>query len=108
MQSEDIAGLIRDFIYGEPMLAERSKHEDLKSIQDLAKKIEQASNILVVSGAGISVSCGIPDFRSAGGVYERIQERFSLLDPQEIFDLETFKENPEMFYSFAKEIVPGM
>ncbi|GJQ14135.1 hypothetical protein GpartN1_g5926.t1 [Galdieria partita] len=106
LQREDIADLIRDSIYREPIPTYRTKREDLKTIQDLARMIEQASHILVVSGAGISVSCGIPDFRSSGGIYERIQETFSLLDPQEIFDLDVFKETPELFYSFAKEIIP--
>ncbi|GJD05665.1 NAD-dependent histone deacetylase Sir2 [Galdieria sulphuraria] len=106
LQSEDIAALIRNSIYKEPLLTYRTKSEDLKNIQDLARIIKQASHILVVSGAGISVSCGIPDFRSAGGIYERIQKTFSLFDPQEIFDLNVFKESPELFYSFAKEIIP--
>lgn len=54
----------------------------------------------------MSVSCGIPDFRSANGIYSRLSE-FQLSDPQEMFDLEYFKFRPETFYSFAKEIYPS-
>jgi len=102
---QTLAAFIRDSLYRTPTY--RMKDEELKCIEDLSRKIEQSSHIMVISGAGISVSCGIPDFRSAGGIYDRIQEKFSLLDPQEIFDLDMFKENPEMFYSFAKEIIPS-
>ena len=33
--------------------------------------IQSCSRILVLTGAGVSVSCGIPDFRSKDGVYAR-------------------------------------
>ena len=38
---------------------------------------------LVLTGAGVSVSCGIPDFRSKDGVYARLAVDFpDLPDPQ--------------------------
>ena len=37
----------------------------------------------VLCGAGISVSCGIPDFRSSNGIYSLVQELdLGLDDPQ--------------------------
>ena len=36
--------------------------------------IKNAKNIVCLVGAGISVSCGIPDFRSAGGIYSLVEE----------------------------------
>ena len=33
--------------------------------------IQSCSRVLVLTGAGVSVSCGIPDFRSKDGVYAR-------------------------------------
>ncbi|CAO3689887.1 unnamed protein product [Rhizopus microsporus] len=61
---------------------------------------------MIVTGAGVSVSCGIPDFRSETGIYSRLQE-YELDDPQQMFDIEYFRETPEIFYSFAKELYPA-
>ena len=35
-------------------------------------EISQKKNIVVLAGAGISVSCGIPDFRSHDGLYNTL------------------------------------
>lgn len=56
----------------------------------------------MVSGAGISVSCGVPDFRSPGGLYERIKREMGLTDPQAIFDFDLFRSDPTPFYSLCK------
>ncbi len=46
--------------------------DDLNGKRDaLASLIAGANRIVVFSGAGISTECGIPDFRSPGGVWER-------------------------------------
>jgi NAD-dependent histone deacetylase SIR2 len=66
----------------------------------------KAQNIMIVTGAGVSVSCGIPDFRSETGIYSRLQE-YQLDDPQQMFDIEYFRDSPEIFYSFAKELYPS-
>jgi NAD-dependent deacetylase len=45
---------------------------DLKtSISDLRGLIENAHSILPFTGAGISTECGIPDFRSPGGLWTK-------------------------------------
>jgi NAD-dependent deacetylase len=41
-------------------------------IDALAALIEGAANIVVFTGAGISTESGIPDFRSPGGMWERM------------------------------------
>lgn len=41
----------------------------IESVADAAELIRNAKRIVVLCGAGISVSCGIPDFRSANGLY---------------------------------------
>lgn len=73
---------------------------------DAVELIRNSKKILVITGAGCSVSCGIPDFRSKNGIYSRLDE-FNLSDPQEMFDIRFFRENPEPFYHFAHEIYPS-
>jgi NAD-dependent deacetylase len=47
---------------------------DLKTaIADLRGLIERARSILPFTGAGISTECGIPDFRSPGGLWTKTQ-----------------------------------
>lgn len=56
----------------------------------------------------VSVSCGIPDFRSRGGIYSRLALDFpDLPDPQSMFDIQYFRQDPRPFFKFAREIYPG-
>lgn len=80
---------------------------NIAGIEDVVKLVEAAQNVVVLSGAGVSVSCGIPDFRSTGGVYDTVLNRYGLSDPQAIFDLTEFRLDPTLFYSFAKDIMPS-
>lgn len=63
---------------------------------------------MVLTGAGISVSCGIPDFRSKDGLYSRVAKVFpELRDPQSVFDIRLFRRDPRPFFLTAKELYPG-
>jgi len=54
-----------------------------------------------MTGAGISVSAGIPDFRTPGtGVYDNLKE-YNLPFPEALFTLEYFFKDPKPFYKFA-------
>lgn len=61
---------------------------------------------MVLTGAGVSCSCGIPDFRSSNGIYSRLGE-YQLPTPQSMFDIEYFKTNPHPFFRFSRELLPG-
>ena len=51
----------------------------------------------------ISVSCGIPDFRSTNGIYARLAKDFpELPEPQSLFDIQFFHIDPKPFFKFAK------
>jgi NAD-dependent SIR2 family protein deacetylase len=56
-----------------------------------------------MTGAGISVSAGIPDFRSPKtGVYANLAE-YNLPSPESLFTLSYFLEKPEPFYKFCAQ-----
>jgi len=79
------------------------------TVENVAKLIKEGKckNIIVMSGAGISVASGIPDFRSPGtGLYHNLQ-KYDLPYPQAIFELDYFREKPLPFYTLAKALFPG-
>ncbi|KPJ01463.1 NAD-dependent deacetylase sirtuin-2 [Papilio xuthus] len=70
-------------------------------------KSEKCKNIITLSGAGISTTAGIPDFRSPEtGLYHNLQ-KYNLPEPQAIFDISFFRDNPKPFFTLAKELYPG-
>jgi len=88
-------------------LNKRAKLLKYNSIDDAVHLLKTSKNIVVLTGAGISTSLGIPDFRSKGtGLYSMI-EHLGLNDPQEVFDIRVFKHDPTIFYTIAKDIVPN-
>ena len=49
------------------------------------------ARVIIRCGAGISVSAGIPDFRSPGtGLYSQLQ-KYNLERPEDVFDLEHYR-----------------
>lgn len=91
------------------VLQRRQKLSCYNSIDDAVDLIHKSQNILILTGAGISVSCGIPDFRSENGLYATLKEKneYDLDDPQQMFDIHYFREKPNVFYAFAKDIYPS-
>ncbi|KAH8319073.1 hypothetical protein KR067_007241 [Drosophila pandora] len=86
----------------------RNKLSDVNTFDDVIDLVKKSQKIIVLTGAGVSVSCGIPDFRSTNGIYARLAHDFpDLPDPQAMFDINYFKRDPRPFYKFAREIYPG-
>ncbi|KAG6090420.1 hypothetical protein E4U15_006000 [Claviceps sp. LM218 group G6] len=83
-----------------------------KTLPAVAAYVKSGSNhnpkqIVVLAGAGISTSAGIPDFRSPGtGIYSHLA-RLNLPDAEAVFDIDFFRENPLPFYCLARELYPG-
>ena len=77
-------------------------------IEGVAEYIKDngCKNIVVMCGAGISTSAGIPDFRTPGtGLYDNLQ-KYDLPTPQSVFTLDYFRHSPEAFYTLANEMWP--
>ncbi|KAH9375986.1 hypothetical protein HPB48_021473 [Haemaphysalis longicornis] len=86
----------------------RIKLPHVNTLDDVVQLLRSCRRILVLTGAGVSVSCGIPDFRSPNGIYARLSKDFPTLpDPQAMFDIHFFRRDPRPFFKFAKEIYPG-
>ena len=66
-------------------------------IERLAELVLGARSVVALTGAGISVPSGIPDFRSPGiGLWERV-------DPMEVAHIDAFRSDPVRFWSFYGE-----
>ncbi|KAG1676272.1 NAD-dependent protein deacetylase sirtuin-1 [Nymphon striatum] len=97
--------LIIDIVSEPPI---RTKLPNVNTIGDVVNLLRTSKHIIVLTGAGVSVSCGIPDFRSKDGIYARLREDFpDLPNPTAMFDIQFFHQNPRPFYKFAREIYPG-
>jgi len=84
--------------------------EEEPSLETIASWIQERTikRILVLSGAGVSCSAGIPDFRTPGsGLYDNL-EKYNLPYPEAVFDLGFYQNNPLPFIDLAKELWPGL
>jgi NAD-dependent deacetylase len=70
------------------------------AIETCAEWIGNSRRIVVLTGAGISTEAGIPDFRGPNGLYTTMK-----VDPDIVFEIGHFQEEPGYFYRFAREFV---
>ena len=87
-----------------PSLIKGLQSLDVKGLANYIKK-GYAKKILMLTGAGISVKSGIPDFRSPGtGLYHNIK-KYNLSNPDLLFNRQFIKANPKPFYNLVKEFI---
>jgi NAD-dependent histone deacetylase SIR2 len=84
----------------------RQKLQHIDTIDDAAKLPKTRNKILVITGAGISTSLGIPDFRSKDTGFYSSLLKMGMNEPEEVFDIFNFDNDPQTFYSLAGEILP--
>ncbi len=75
-------------------MARGASHDE---VQRLAELVRDAGTVVALTGAGISVPSGIPDFRSPGtGLWEKV-------DPVAVAHIDAFRSDPVRFWSFYGE-----
>jgi NAD-dependent deacetylase len=63
------------------------------SVDRLGELVRERQPCVVLTGAGISTESGIPDFRSAGGIWEQY-------DPAEVANLDALRREPKRVWEF--------
>jgi NAD-dependent SIR2 family protein deacetylase len=79
------------------------KKDSANGLDDIAQLIDSSTHITVFTGAGISTSCGIPDFRSEKGLYSLVKNKYSLPYPEAVFDISFFNKNPKPFFELSRD-----
>jgi NAD-dependent deacetylase len=76
---------------------ETSSDERTSQIERLAELMLGARSVVALTGAGISVPSGIPDFRSVGtGLWSKV-------DPMQVAHIDAFRSDPVRFWRFYGE-----
>jgi NAD-dependent deacetylase len=71
----------------------------MDKIAVIAEWIQQSEYLVAFTGAGISTTSGIPDFRSPGsGLWENA-------DPYDVASIFGFRRNPQAFYDWVRPLV---
>lgn len=70
-----------------------------RETEQLQRIIDDSDRIVFFGGAGVSTESGIPDFRSADGIYHQAYK----YSPEQIVSHSFFVQYPEAFYEFYKE-----
>ena len=70
--------------------------EPIKRLKEL---VDGSDNIVFFGGAGVSTESGIPDFRSADGLYNTSEEA----DPEYMLSADCLYKEPAKFYEYLRE-----
>ncbi|KAF8140627.1 DHS-like NAD/FAD-binding domain-containing protein [Boletus edulis] len=79
-----------------------------KALLDVSLAVAKCKKIVVVTGAGISCSGGIPDFRSSDGLYALVKQQHPgvVLKGRDLFDASLFRDkiSTAVFYTFVSQL----
>lgn len=75
----------------------------MDQIERLAQVLKNSKRLCVFTGAGISVPSGIPDFRSANGLYNT--KTSYPYPPEQMISHSFFERHNEMFWDFYKSVM---
>lgn len=71
---------------------------DLAKIQEFAQAIQASHKIVFFGGAGVSTASGIPDFRSADGLF--VQETGTQYSAEQMISRSFYDRFPSLFFDF--------
>ena len=79
---------------------------DSEKLMTLQGILSRSKRIVFFGGAGVSTASGIPDFRSASGLFS---EKFGSLSPEMILSKSFFYLHPDIFFQFWRKYMvhPG-
>jgi NAD-dependent deacetylase len=78
------------------MPPERSQAPSRAATEELAALIRESESTVALTGAGVSVPSGIPDFRTPGkGLWERV-------DPMSVATIDAFHRDTKRFWDFYR------
>jgi len=69
------------------------------SVSELQKIVDESQYIVFFGGAGVSTESGIPDFRSADGLYNQKYD----VPPETMLSHTYFEKHPEEFFRFHRD-----
>src|SRR5438552_4212597 len=76
------------------MTPEQGQATSRAAAVELAGLIRESERTVALTGAGVSVPSGIPDFRTPGkGLWEKV-------DPMEVAHIDVFRRDPDRFWHF--------
>ncbi|KAJ1926672.1 NAD-dependent deacetylase hst3, partial [Linderina pennispora] len=85
-----------------------SSSETKENLESVQRAVLNSQRCIVITGAGISVSSGIPDFRSPDGLFQQLKQRYpqSVTSGRDLFDATLFNDRDMvgLFYNFMGEL----
>lgn len=70
-------------------------------ITQLKEIVDQSERLVFFTGAGVSVASGIPDFRSVGGINDKLEKEG--LSPEYLLSCNYFEDDPIGFMQFVHD-----
>lgn len=67
-------------------------------IKRVASYLKECDSLIVFSGAGMSVDCGLPDFASDQGIIQRVVKQEKNMEYRDVINPDYFQKHPEKFW----------
>lgn len=82
--------------------------QDRLQMDRLTAELRKKKKIVVIAGAGMSVSAGIPDFRSSNGMFAQVKKQHNVKSSgKHLFDASVYKHDSstQSFHNMVREMV---